>query len=258
MLGIGTYKLTGQEAYQMVLEGLRMGYRLIDTAEMYKNETHVQQAIQDSGIKREEITLITKIRKSQDNKQIEDRINIFKQIDCLLLHYPSNTFQEDWDWLCKNKRQEIKQIGVSNYEMIHLNKLTIPPYCNEIEISPFWQRKELVKYHETNRIVTIAHSPLTKSIKFRDPKLVNMCNILNMEPASVLIGWSLRQKFWTLTRTKQQIHLQSNWNVSTSAFIYGDQPMQSILEQMDNWDEKFATHPQHIYDVNGKVSCIKK
>jgi diketogulonate reductase-like aldo/keto reductase len=238
MLGFGTFRLTPTDAYDMTLQALKNGYRLIDTAKLYKNEESVQRAIVDSGIPRDDIFLITKIHKCTMS-MLEERIKIFGQIDCLLLHYPTEQFLQDWTFLCKNQPSTIKHLGVSNFKQNHLDEASkvLKPYCNQIEVTPFWTRKDLVQYNQMNSIITMAHSPLAKAEKFDDPRLVSMAERYHTTPSTLMINWSLKRKFWTLPRTSNVSHLQQNQSLL--------EIQEDDLVVMDSWNECYATHPQY-------------
>jgi diketogulonate reductase-like aldo/keto reductase len=238
MLGFGTFRLTSEDAYKMTVQALQKGYRLIDTAKLYKNEESVQRAIVDSGINRDEIFLITKIHKCT-MATLDERIKIFGQIDCLLLHYPTEQFIQDWTFLCKNKPSEVRYLGVSNFKQHHLDESSnvLKPYCNQIEVTPFWTRKDLVQYNQSHSIITIAHSPLAKAEKFDDPRLIEMADKYHTTPSTLMINWSLDRQFWTLPRTSKLSHLQQN---QTRIII-----QEEDLITMDSWNECYATHPQY-------------
>ena len=238
MLGLGTFRLTSDQAYDMVRAALVEGYRMIDTAKLYKNEEAVQRAIVDSGVDRSDVFLVTKIQKC-NNQLIEERVKIFGQIDCLLLHYPTDSFQRDWEHLVGNKPSQIRHIGVSNFKPHQLDVVTqiVRPYCNQIERSPFWTRNDVFAYHQDQSILTVAHSPLTKTEKFQDERLIRMARQYDTSPSVLMINWSLARGCWTIPRTSKISHLKEN---QTKIHIQDHD-----LRIMDTWNECYATHPQY-------------
>jgi diketogulonate reductase-like aldo/keto reductase len=240
MLGIGTYKLSCAETVKIVTRGLELGYRMIDTAELYENEHAVQQAIQCSSISRDEIFVTTKVRVASV-ANFERALSIFNgRLDCLLLHFPSSAFLEDWrllvEWKSQQPTASIRHIGVSNFTLKHLEAIRdakVPlPYCNQIEVSPFWSRPDLRQFHRRHNILTVAHSPLTKMRMANDPTLVAWCKMHAITPCHFLLDWSTANCDMTLVGTRNIQHLEYNFShQKNSHFI--------------EWDQQFATHPQH-------------
>jgi len=245
MLAIGTYKLTPQQAYDVVLSGLKLGYRIIDTAELYQNEKAVQKAIKEAtenfNIPRDEIFLITKLRNCTE-KDIQDRIDIFGQIECLLIHKPTKNYVKDWIFLAEHKPPQVKYIGVSNFNQVQLEQLlktkTPPPYCNQIEISPFWIRSELISYHKKHHILTMAHSPLTKTKKIGDERLLLLAQKYKCSTTTLLLNWALSHSDIIVVGTSNVQHLEENQKI---IFL-----VLSDRKEMNSWNEDFATHPQYL------------
>jgi len=230
MLGIGTYRLA--HPYDIVRKGLDLGYRLVDTAELYRNEKEVFRAVTDSGL-RSQVTVMSKIRPDQPFRHSAT------DVDVLLLHWPSENPTEQWRHLCEKK--PVKHLGVSNFSVTQLEAITeiATPFCHQIEVSPFLTRSELIAHHQAHGILTVAHSPLTKGERLSYGPLIEMANRYGTSPVNVLLSWSLAQGFWVLPRTSRLDHLQSNIekNVTLS---------QADLELMQSWDDGFATHPKYI------------
>lgn len=242
-IGFGTYKLTPDVAYNMVRKALQLGYRHIDTATLYKNEEAVGRAIRDSGISRSEIFLTTKIQvKDMKKGKIEEAIKASLEklywIDMLVLHAPTEHFVDDWNKLCKLKEKypSVHKIGVSNFDICHLEKLPILPVYNQIELSPFLLRSNLITYCQKNHITIVSHSPLTKGEKLDHPLLQKIAMKYGIHPAQVMISWAMMKKYIPIFRTSNEKHLEQNRNIVTLS-------SEDMLE-LDNVKEIFATHPK--------------
>lgn len=137
--------------------------------------------------------------------------------------------------------KEIGQIGVSNFDICHLRLLEFQlPKWNQIEVSPYLQRLDLVRYCQQKDIQIIAHSPLVKGHKLLDDNLRSLAISINISPSQLLIAWSLAKGYIVLPRSSKLIHLQENFDAI--AIELSD----SILEKLNYLEEGYATHPQHI------------
>ena len=139
-IGLGTYRL-GEETTSACLKALEIGYRHIDTASLYRNEKQVAKAIEKSGLKREEIFVTSKI-KVEDIKSghldtaVYKSLENLKSIDLLLLHAPTENLVDAWKQMLEiSLWNEIGAIGVSNFDVCHLQKLEFQlPKWNQIEV----------------------------------------------------------------------------------------------------------------------------
>ena len=246
-IGLGTYRL-GEKTVSVCLKALEIGYRHIDTASLYRNEKQVAEAIERSGFSREEIFVTSKI-KVKDIKSghletaISKSLKNLKSIDLLLLHAPTENLVDAWKQMLKISHwKEIGEIGVSNFDICHLQNLEFQlPKWNQIEISPYLQRSNLVGYCQQNNIQLVAHSPLVKGRKLLCDRLFSIAQSIQVSPAQLLIAWSLAKGFIVLPRSSNLIHLQENFEALKIKLP------QNVLEKLNCLEEGYATHPQHIY-----------
>lgn len=253
-IGLGTYRL-GEETVFACLKALEIGYRHIDTASLYRNEKQVAKAIELSGIKREEIFVTSKIKvKDIKSGHLETAVcrslENLKSIDLLLLHAPTENLVDAWKQMLEiSQWQEIGEIGVSNFDVCHLQKLEFQqrdydrvqlPQWNQIEVTPYLQRLNLVQYCQQKNIQIIAHSPLVKGRKLLCLRLQSIAQSIQISPSQLLIAWSLAKGYIVLPRSSKLIHLQENFDA-----IKVKLP-KNVLEQLDCLEEGYATHPQHI------------
>lgn len=170
MIGCGTYNLHNVET--IVYEAVKIGYRIIDTAELYHNSNEVyrgiKRALDENICEREELTIISKIKdKDLIRSNIENALIKIKEelkyVDVILLHNPVTNYLECWNILCNiYQKYDIKYIGVSNFNISQLESLIFEslekPYLNQSECSIYHQEKELREYCSINGILFQAHS----------------------------------------------------------------------------------------------------
>lgn len=259
MIGLGTYKLDNDTTFNIVQEALKLGYRIIDTAQLYENEESVGKAIRESQIDRNEIFVITKIwlTNIEQGKQsiINSVINSLNKldigyIDALLLHGPvKDKIIESWIVMqdifldkIDELKGKIKSIGVSNYDIpdleILLENCDIVPAHNQIEISPFCKRQQLIEYCKSKNIEIIAHSSLTKGKMFNHMAIQQLCSKYNCKPSKILLNWSLSKGYIVLPRTSNLNHLKENFDHN---LILNKRD----ISMLDTINEIFYTHPQY-------------
>ncbi len=226
ILGLGTWMLTGNGAYQSVKWALESGYRLIDTATIYGNERKVGQAINDSGIPREEIFVTTKVW--NDDQGYDNTISAFEKslkrlklsyIDLYLIHWPvTGLRRETWKALEKIYEDgKTRAIGVSNYTINHLIELLYTtsniPTVNQVEFSPFLFQKDLLEYCNSRNIILEAYCPLTRARKLDHPLLKTIGKKHDKSPAQVLIRWGLQHGLIEIPKSSLKEHIHENANV---------------------------------------------
>jgi diketogulonate reductase-like aldo/keto reductase len=228
-LGLGVYRSdAGGETYDSALDALRKGYRHIDTAQLYGNEEDVGRAVRDSGIPRSEVWVTTKVWHSNFGSRDRTIASLDKSlkrmgldyVDLLLLHCPPSKAlrAEVWKTLELLQREgKVKSIGVSNYGVHHLKEMesyaTVKPSVNQVEISPYLTRKDIVNYCNEHQIAVEAYSPLTKGKKLDDPKLVQIAQKYNVSTAQLLIRYGLEHDFITLPKSVTPARIEANSKV---------------------------------------------
>jgi diketogulonate reductase-like aldo/keto reductase len=217
IIGFGTYRVHDQQVFENAIIN---GYNAFDTGQLYKNEQLVKNAIDKcSGGKK--IYITTKIsKKSMLKGMIEEsfyeRLGIFGYIDLVLLHHPSDNCLKDWTILSElylKNRDKVGNIGVSNYDINHMEQIKnceIRPYCNQIELSPFYTRIDLVKYLRENDVRIVSHTTLTRSEKFDNETLIKIADKYKTSVASVLLSWALFHNYTIIPRTICDIQMVEN------------------------------------------------
>ena len=224
-IGLGVYRSApGEETYWAVLSALGLGYRHIDTAQIYRNEGDVGKAIAHSDVPRGEIFVTTKLwlanwgyQAARDAVQESLRQLNVDYIDLILLHAPGppETRAETWKALEDLQMEgKLRSIGVSNFGIPHLEKLEktarVLPSVNQIELHPWCQRVELTQYCKDHGIVVQAYSPLAKAIKLSDPVVCGIADKIGATAAQVLIAWSLSKGVVTLPKSVNPLRQEQN------------------------------------------------
>ena len=206
-IGLGTWDPRGATARQMVQAALEAGYRHIDTAQAYGNETEVGEAIRASRVPREEIFLTTKVwwdrlRGGELQRSVEESLQRLgmPRADLVLIHWPNDTvpLNESMAALCDVKSRGLtRHIGVSNFPVKLLDAAVAhadePIVCNQVEYHPFIDQSKLLAACDRHGIVLTAYSPLARGRVFRDPVLREIAAAHGKSPGQVAIRWLVQQ-----------------------------------------------------------------
>ena len=244
-LGFGTYLIPNDgTTKKSVLSAFESGYRLIDTAQAYQNEIEVGEAIKDSGLKREEIFVESKLWCSnfgyeKAKKGIESslrKLNV-DYIDLYILHQPFGDAIGAYRALEEAKKEgKIKSIGISNHNVDYLNKflpnITIIPAVNQIECNPFCQRKDEREIMNKNNILLQSWYPIGHG----DKELLNNDNIVEIgrkyhkSAVQVILRWHIQNGFIAIPKSTSKKHIDENFNIFD--FELSQEDMQKI-EKLD-------------------------
>ncbi|KGQ41727.1 2,5-diketo-D-gluconic acid reductase [Gallibacterium anatis] len=204
MVGFGVYQVSNEDTEKAVLEALKAGYRLLDTAAVYGNEAGVGRAIKASGIPREEIFVTTKLWIQRENgyentkKALENSLTRLglDYVDLYLMHQPFGDVHEQWRAMEDlYKAGKARAIGVSNFHMDRLMDLItchdIVPAVNQIETHPFYQRDAEIAFHKELGILQQAWAPLAegKFEIFSNPILTQIAQKHGKSVAQVVLRW---------------------------------------------------------------------
>lgn len=236
--GLGLYKSKrGAETYSAVLSALHLGYRHLDTAQWYRNESDVGRALADSGIPREQVFVTTKLwvwhwgyEKALEAIRESNAKLGGTYIDLLLLHAPGNKDLRAETWRALEDMRAagvVRDIGVSNFGVAHLEKLaltaTTPPAINQVELHPWLARKELAAYCKRQGIQLEAYSPLTKGMMLDNVVLREIAEQAQATPAQVLIAYSLAKGYVTIPKSVDPARQQENLDASTNVHLNASQ-----------------------------------
>lgn len=209
-LGLGTWPMNDAEASTAVRQALLLGYRLIDTAENYGNEAGVGEGFRQSGIPRQEIFLTTKFNRqwhSETGPRHAAEASLkrlqMEYIDLLLIHWPNpdqDRYVDAFAAMVKLlKAGLVRAIGVSNFKPAHLDKLFaagLVPHVNQIQLSPYLRRDDVVAVHRAKGIVTESWSPLGRGGDILlDPIIQNIAVAHGKKPSQIILRWHVQSGY---------------------------------------------------------------
>ena len=239
VIGIGTYTLSPEDAENSVYEALKMGYKLIDTANAYVNERAVGRGIKKSNIAREEIFVSTKLWPSVYEKDTAvdetlERLGL-DYIDLLFLHQPAGNYMEGYKNLEKAyKEGKIKSIGISNFEGKYIDEILanceIKPQVIQVEAHPYFTQDELRKTLDEYDIKLMSWYPLGHG----DSSLINeevfqeLGNKYGKTPAQIILRWHIDMGFIVIPGSKNPEHIKDNFDILD--FKLSNEDMQKIAK----------------------------
>jgi diketogulonate reductase-like aldo/keto reductase len=224
LLGLGTWELRGRTCARIVEQALRLGYRHIDTAQLYENEREVGEGLRASGMRRDEVFIVTKIWPTHFSppeleRAAKDRLARLRlpDVDLLLLHWPNPRIplSETLGALCNVKREGLaRHIGVSNFTASMLdeaNRLTTEPLvCNQFEAHPFLDQSKLIAACRRHRMAVVAYSPVARGEARNNAALARIGRAHRKTAAQVCLRWLVQQDIVVIPRTSKLDRLAEN------------------------------------------------
>jgi 2,5-diketo-D-gluconate reductase A len=209
-LGFGVFQIPPADTAAATLAALGLGYRHIDTAEMYGNEQEVGQAIERSGVDRSDMFVTSKLNngfhRPDDARRAFDgtlRALGSEYVDLFLIHWPLPTlydgdFVSTWEVLAEFRREgRARSVGVSNFQAHHLDRLLTEtdtvPAVNQIEVHPYLTQDALRSYDADHRIATEAWSPIAQGAVLGDPVIGSIARSAGRTPAQVVLHWHVQR-----------------------------------------------------------------
>ncbi|KAL9112858.1 MAG: hypothetical protein Q9227_002935 [Pyrenula ochraceoflavens] len=248
-LGFGVYQSTASQCVQSCLNALRAGYRHFDSAQFYRNEAQVGEAVKQSGISRSDIFITTKILASagtvaENHKKCKHSVDAMAgsdgYVDLFLIHSPhggQKARQDMWQALEQLKEEDkVKSIGVSNFGVSHIEEMKSyakvwPPQVNQIELHPWCQQRQIVDYCHKHGIVVQAYCPLVRNQKAYDPMLMKISEAHGKTTAQVLIRYCLQKNWVPLPKSDNPERIVKN------AEVYDFELSGEEMESLDNLDQ---------------------
>ncbi|MFA6118933.1 MAG: aldo/keto reductase [Parachlamydiales bacterium] len=239
MIGIGTWMLSDAKCIDVIRYALKIGYRHIDTADIYLNYEMIREAIK--GFPREKLFITSKIwRDFLDPKLIESRCDKalielgLDYLDLLLVHWPDRTKPQDkiFNELYKLKdKGKIKSIGVSNYTIHHLQDLLdmkIKIAVNQVEFHPFLNQESLLNFCNRHSISLTAYSPLARGAVVKDPEIKRIGNKYSKSATQVSLRWLFQKDIIVIPKAASEKHVKENFEIFD--FQLADEDMKKIDE----------------------------
>lgn len=222
-LGFGTYGLEGEQALQSTLDALELGYRHIDTADIYNNEVEIGKAIVDSGVPREDIFITSKVwpsnySEAKFSEALDTALHYLQTsyIDLLLLHWPpeASEYRPVFDLLrAARENRQAHYIGISNFDERTIKRAVqqIPDIdCHQIELHPYYDRSKLIKDSEDNGMKINAYCALAGGKVIDDPIIQEIAIQTESSPSAVALRWIIDQGYSVSTTSSKRFHLQEN------------------------------------------------
>ena len=258
LLGLGVYKTEDSEAETAINAAVKAGYRLIDTASVYKNEESVGKAIAKCGIPRKDLFITSKVwNTAQRLGDIDgafyrslERLKL-DYVDLYLIHWPvPGCYLGTWQALEKILDSgRALSIGVSNFQIHHLEELKkvsgIIPAVNQIECHPLCYPRELIEYCESEGIQVQAYAPLARGAYFDNDVMCVLATKYARTPAQIGLRWAIQKGISVIPKSVHPERIASNGNIFD--FTIEDEDMAII----DTLDEDFhSSHvPEDLRDV---------
>ena len=228
-IGLGTYKLNGAQGADVMIEAVRCGYRLFDSAVNYENEGAVGSALRRSGVPREELLFTSKLpgrhhRFNEALTTIEESVmrSGLDNIDLYLIHWPNpleDRYVGAWTALMEARnRGLVRHIGVSNFLPEHLERLWNEtgelPEVNQIELHPYWPQADQLAYHREHGIITESWSPLGRdSDLLANPVIAGIATAHAVTPAQAVLAWHVHQGAVPIPKSRSAQRQRENLDV---------------------------------------------
>ena len=249
-IGLGTM---GIEAPEPIETATAIGYRHLDTAQIYDNEDVVGRAIADAGIPRDDLTVATKlwidslagddVRESTEASL--DRLGL-DSLDLLYVHRPRGDYDPAETLPAIDAVREeglTDHVGLSNFEPVHLaearDHLDSTIAANQVEFHPYFQQDELLADAQTHDYLLVAYSPLAGGEVFDDPILTDIAAKHDTTPAAATIAWLLSyDNVVTIPKASSRAHLEANWEARDVELDDED------VSRIENIDREFELYPE--------------
>ncbi|AJM78131.1 aldo/keto reductase [Rathayibacter toxicus] len=240
-LGFGVFQIGPAETKDATLTALKIGYRHIDTAEMYGNEAGVGDAVRASGLERSAVFVTSKLNngfhaRADALAAIDSTLAELKfdYVDLFLIHWPLpaiGDYVETWKAMEDIYHSgKAKAIGVSNFHTHHLNRLraeaTIVPTVNQIEVHPYLVQEELRAYHAEHDIATEGWSPIAQGLVLKDETIVRIASNVGRSPAQVVLRWHLQRGTIVFPKSVTPARVKENFAIFD--FELDDEAMTAI------------------------------
>ncbi|MGO4642964.1 aldo/keto reductase [Mesorhizobium sp. 2RAF45] len=254
-LGLGVWQVDHGITADVVGWAIKAGYRLIDTAQGYRNEEGVGEAIRAADVPRSELYITSKLRNGAHEcdaalRAFDDTMEKLgiEQLDLFLIHWPvpsRDKYVEAWKTLIELKQAgRIKSIGVSNFNRDHLERIIgetgVVPVANQIELHPRFQQRALREFHAGHDIQTESWSPLGSGRLLGDPTIAGIAAKHGKSAAQTIIRWHLQQGLIVIPKSIHQDRIAANFDVFD--FELDAQDLKTIAG-MDSADGRDGPNP---------------
>jgi 2,5-diketo-D-gluconate reductase A len=247
-LGFGVFQIPPGETAAAVKSALDIGYRHIDTAQMYRNENGVGQGIRDAGLERDEVFITSKLNNGfhepDDARRAFDRtLSALDSdyVDLFLIHWPLPTlyggdFVSTWKVFEEFARDgRARSIGVSNFQPAHLDRLAdetgTVPAVNQVEVHPYFTNEEVRAYGRDHDIATEAWSPIAQGKVLNDPAINEIADARGKSPAQVVLRWHVQRGDIVFPKSVSPERMKSNFEIFDFELDSSDMDAISALDK---------------------------
>lgn len=227
-LGFGMFKVPPDEAFDTARTAIEVGYRHLDTAQMYGNEAGVGAAVRESGLPREDFFVTSKLNNGYHDP--DDALTAFEQtlatldigyLDLFLIHWPLpkvGDFLDTWHAMeTIYSSGKVRAIGVSNFEPDHLQRVLdgadVVPAVNQVEIHPYLIQQELRAFNEQHGIATEAWSPIARGKVLDDPALRRVAEEVGQAPSQVVLRWHIQRGDIVFPKSSHRDRMVENFDI---------------------------------------------
>jgi 2,5-diketo-D-gluconate reductase A len=242
-LGFGVFKVAPEDTAAAVRDAVEVGYRHIDTAQMYGNEEGVGGGIRAAGLDRGQVFITSKLnnavhRPDDARRAFDDTLSALgtDYVDLFLIHWPLPTlydgdFVSTWKTLEEFKADgRARSIGVSNFGIHHLQELarecTVTPAVNQIEVHPYFTNDDVRAYGTEHDIVTEGWSPIARGKVLGDPVVIRIAKAYGVHPAQVVLRWHIQRGDIVFPKSSQPQRMKENFEIFD--FDLGDEEIEAL------------------------------
>lgn len=257
-LGFGVFQIEPDQTAAAVRAALEVGYRHIDTAQMYGNEKEVGQGVRDAGLDRGEVFITSKLnngyhRPDDARKAFDATLSALASdyVDLFLIHWPLPTlydgdFLSTWNTLAEFVADgRARSIGVSNFQPAHLDQLAdgarTVPAVNQIEVHPYFANEDVRAYGKAHGIATEAWSPIAQGKVLDDEVITGIAKAFGKTPAQVVLRWHIQRGDIVFPKSVSAERMKSNFDLFD--FELSDQHVASISALDQGEDGRTGPHP---------------
>ena len=229
-LGFGVFQIDPAETAEKVAKAIEVGYRHIDTAQMYQNEEGTGQGIKDSGVSRDDIWLTTKLNNNNHEPEkvkasLEQSLEKLGMdaVDLFLIHWPlpgayDGDYVSTWEAMIECREAGLaKSVGVSNFQTHHLEELasktSVVPAVNQIEVHPYFANEDVRRYDQQHGIHTEAWSPIAQGGVLDDDTIKQIAEETGKTPAQVVLRWHIQRGDIIFPKTNTPSRMEENFDL---------------------------------------------
>ena len=262
-LGFGVFQVPPADTARAVSQALEVGYRHIDTAQMYGNEAGVGEALAEAGLPRDEVYVTSKLsnahhRRDDARRSFDETLERLRldRIDLFLVHWPLPTRYDGdlvstWQALTELvKDGRATSVGVSNFQPDHLDRIIdetgVVPVVNQVEVHPYFRNEEVRAANASHEIATEAWSPIAQGAVLDDPTVVGVADEVGATPSQVTLRWHLQRGDIVFPKSMHVERMRDNF---AALDIELDDRQMAALDGLDRGEDgRRGPHPD-VFDM---------